>query len=203
MRSIRYYCVAIVIFAGCGIFSTRTPEPPTGSPFIWSPATTVDDLIANFTGTLTQLDASNYVRVFISTTDSTGSGAKSFVFTPAPGLDQGSRAVFTVWNPESERAWLSNLKSRLAKDSKLTVILSNSKTDESSSPATYSADYTISIPSSPSSLIPGVVQGSLQLQMLLTTDAGTKEWRILSWSDFLPKSGTGSTWTDLKVKLSS
>ena len=207
MRRLFLFCSLAILASGCGLFTTRTPEPPTsGSTFIWTPATSVSYLLDNFTGTLQAMDGSNYMRVFIGPSDSTGSGAKNFVFTPAPGLDQGSRNVFTIWTPQSEQQWLSKLQSLLPKGSQLTVILSNPVTDQTaSSSATFSADYTISIPVATSSnAIPSVVQGSLQMQMIfVTTDQGTKEWRVVSWSDFLPKSGTGPTWTDLKVKLSS
>ncbi len=193
--------------AGCDLFSTRTPEPPTsGNTFIWTPATTVSYLLDNFTGTLQALDASNYARVFIASSDSTGSGSKAFTFTPSPNLDQGSRNVFLVWIPESERQWLSKLQSLLVKGSQLTVILSNPVIDQTaSSSASFSADYTISIPvASSTTALPSVVQGSLQMQLVnVTTEQGSKEWRISSWSDFQPKTGSAPTWTDLKVKLSS
>jgi hypothetical protein len=198
---------ALFVFAGCDLFSTRTPEPPnSSSTFIWTPATTSDYLIDNFVGTLKVLDASNYMRVFVSATDSTGSGGKTFQYTPAPGLDQTARSVFQTWTPESERSWLAKLQSLLAKNSQLIVTLQNRQTDPTSpTTTTFSADYTISIPvSSSSTVIPSSIQGSLQMQLLLvTTEQGTKEWRVVSWSDFLPKSGTGPTWTDLKVKLAS
>ena len=197
----------VAALAGC-LFSTRTPQPPdTSNTFIWTPATTVDYLMNNFIGTVQALDGTNYARVFISQTDSTGSGSKSFTFTPRPGLDPSSRSIFTTWTPESERAWLAKLKTLLPSNSQLSLLISNeSPPDQTTNTATISGDYTLSIPvTSSSSVIPSVVQGSFQMQLLLvTTDQGTKEWRIVSWSDFQPQSGnTGSTWTDLKIKLSS
>lgn len=185
--------------SGCDLFSTRTPEPPTtGSGFIPTPASTISILLQNFTGTLAALDAQNYLHVFISPNDSTGSGSKTYTFRPAE-----SQSVFVVWSPQSEQNWLSNLSHQLPSGSRLLVSLTNQTIDQSSSPATFSADYSISIPVPSSSLIPGVVQGSLQMQMLLvTTSEGTKEWRILSWTDVASKTGNSPSWTDLKVKLS-
>ena len=194
--------------AGCSLFSTRTPEPPdTASTFIWIPATTPQLLMSNLTGTLNLLDASDYIRVFVSSADSTSSGQKTFSFTPAPGLDQNSQSIFANWSVQSEQAWVQKLSSILPANSQLIVTLSNSVSDQSggSNAATYSADYVISIPTSgSSSALPSVVQGSFQMQLaLVTTDQGTKEWRIVSWSDFPPHTGTGPTWTNLKVQLSS
>lgn len=196
------------ILAGCGLFSTRAPEAPnTANTFIWIPATTPDILMQNLTGTLDILDASDYIRVFVSSTDSTSTGQKLFSFTPAPGLDQNSQGIFTNWTTQSEQAWVQKLSSLLPSQSQLIVTLTNSVTDQSggNNSATYSANYVISIPtSSSSSALPSVVQGSLQMQLaLVATDQGTKEWRIVSWSDFPPKNGSGPTWTNLKVQLSS
>ena len=194
-----------ISFSGC-LFSTRPPEPPSSSnTFIWTPATTPDYLLQDFTGTLQILDAPDYMRVFISSSDS-GSATKAFSFTPAPGLDQSSRGIFSNWNVSSEGAWVQKLSSLLPANSHITVTLSNVLPSQSSAnSATVSADYSISIPSSTSSsVLPNVVAGSFQMGLaFVTTEQGTSEWRIVSWSDFLPQSGTGSTWTDLKVKLSS
>jgi hypothetical protein len=206
-----FILVALALSAmvvGCSLFSTRTPQPPdTASTFIWIPATTPELLMSNLTGTLNILDASDYIRVFVSSTDSTSTGQKTFSFTPAPGLDQNSQAIFTNWNTQSEEAWVQKLSSLLPASSQLIVTLSNSVTDQSgaSNTATYSADYVISIPTSSSgSALPSVVQGSLQMQLaLVTTEQGTTEWRIVSWSDFPLQNGNSPTWTDLKVQLSS
>jgi hypothetical protein len=195
-----------IAFAGC-LFSTRTPEPPSSSnTFIWTPATTPEFLLQDFTGTLKILDAPDYMRVFINPSDSGSGTSKSFSFIPAPNLDQASRAIFTNWNVQSEGAWLAKLSSLLPVSSQLSVTLSNTVTSQSSaSAASISANYTISIPSSSSSsLLPSLVQGSFQMELaFVTTDQGTTEWRIVSWTDFPQQNGTIPAWTDLKVKLSS
>jgi len=196
----------LAMLAGCGLFSTRTPEPPdTANTFTWIPATTPDQLIQNLTGTLNLLDASDYIRVFVSSTDSTSTGQKTYSFAPAPGLDQNSQSIFTSWNTQSEQTWVEKLSSLLPAQSQLIVTLSAPNESQSSNTATYSADYVISIPTTGSSSgIPSVVQGSFQMQLaLVTTDQGTTEWRIVSWSDFPLQNGTSQTWTTLKVQLSS
>jgi hypothetical protein len=204
MNRVFFLFVFGTAISGC-LFATRTPDMPnTSNAFLWTPATTPDYLLQNLTGALKLLDASDYIRVFVSSSDS-AIGPKSFSFTPAPGLDQSSRGIFVNWTTESEGAWVAKLASLLSKNSQLTIILSNEVTDQNSgSSASISADYTISIPTSSSStVIPGVVKGSFQMQLaFVSTEQGAKEWRIVSWSDFLPKNGTGPTWTDLKVKTS-
>jgi len=194
------------ILAGCSLFSTRTPEPPnTANTFIWIPATSPDILIQNLTGTLDLLDATDYIRVFVSPTDSTTSSQKTFAFHPAP--NQNSQTIFANWTTQSELAWVQKLSLALPPKSKLIVTFSNLLPDQSggSNSATYSTNYAISIPTSSStSTIPSIVQGNLQMQLaLVSTYLGTKEWRIVSWSDNLPKNGSDTTWTYLKAQLSS
>jgi hypothetical protein len=196
-----------VTVIGCDLFSTREPEPPnTGSNFIWTPATSIDYLIADFTGALQAIDASNYSRAFVQPSDSLIGGTQSYSFVVAPGLDESQKSLFVGWNVESERAYVSRLKSLLPKASKLTVLLTNRVVDQSSNAAALSADYTISIPvDGTTSVIPSVVTGSFQMQLALaTSEQGTKEWRIVSWTDFPAQSGGASaTWSALKAKLSS
>ncbi|HEY3876733.1 MAG TPA: hypothetical protein VGM92_14775 [Candidatus Kapabacteria bacterium] len=202
----RLWVFSLLFFAGC-IFSTRTPEPPTtSSSFLWTPATTPDYLLQNLTGALKALDASDYMRVFISSSDSTGSGTKTFTFNPSPDLDATSKALFNGWTVQSEGAWVTELSTLLPANTQLTILLSNENIDETSgTTASITASYAISLPTSASTgVIPGEVQGSFEMDLVyVTTQEGTKEWRIVSWNDFVPQSGAGPTWSDLKVKLSS
>ncbi len=205
MKRLVLFSVFYSIFlAGC-IFSTRTPEPPSASAtFIWVPATTPNLLIQNFIGAIKILDASDYQRVFISTTESTGNSVQNFSFTPAADINQSSRGIFADWNAQSEGTWVTNLAAQLPVNSQISVLLTDTVIDQSANSASLSYDYVISMPASAPSVIPGVVQGSIQFQLaFITTDEGTKEWRIVSWSDFVPQSGKGPTWSDLKVDLAS
>lgn len=201
----RLSLIGMALLSGC-IFSTRTPQPPdTSSAFIWTQASTPEYLMQDLTGSLENLDATDYMRVFISSTDSTGSGTNTFSFTPSADLSQAQRAIFTGWNPQSEDAWVTELSTLVPQNTQITVILSTPVYDEASSTsASVTASYAISMPASvSSSVVPGLVQGSFQMELAyVTTQEGTKEWRIVSWSDFLPSNGTGPTWSDLKVQLS-
>ncbi len=190
--------------AGC-IFSTRSPQPPDSSTtFIWIPATTPDLLMQDMIGALKTLDAPDYIRVFITSNESTSNAQKSFSFAPASDINQSERALFTDWGISNEQSWVTNLAAQLPQSSQMTLLLTDTVTDESSTTASLSYKYTISLPSATPSIIPQAVQGSLQFQIaFITTDEGTREWRIVSWSDFLPQSGNGPTWSDLKVDLSS
>jgi hypothetical protein len=197
--------VVVAVISGCELFSTRTPEPPlTSNTFIWTPATTVEALMTNFSGALSALDPTNYTRAFISTSDS-GSNGKSFVFTATPGLSPSSQTVFANWSTESERAWLAKLATLVTKGSKLTVTFGNdAPVQVASTSATLTTTYTIAIPTPTGAVIPDTVRGSFEMQFILvSTEQGTKEWRIQSWSDFPQSGGTSATWTDLKLKLSS
>lgn len=202
----RLLVLAVILLAGCDLFSTRTPEPPdTTATFIWTPATTIQTLLDNFTGTLTVFDASNYTRVFVSASDTTGSGSMTFSYSATQALDPTSRQMIANWNVQSEHDWLSKLGALVPKGSKLSILLIPTPIVRQSSPsvASVSASYTLAVPfNPPSTVIPDTVRGSFELQLLLvTTETGTKEWRIVSWSDNPPSSGTSSTWTDLKLSV--
>lgn len=208
MKRVLACFVMIVALGSCDLFSTRQPEPPdTGTNFIWTPATSIDYLIADFTGALQALDASNYARSFVQPTDSlAGGGGQPFQFMISPGLDESQKSLFVGWNVESERAYVSKLKSLLAKGAKLTVLLTNRVVDQSSNSAALTADYTLSIPvEGTNTVIPSILAGSFQMQLrLASTEQGTKEWRIVTWADFPPQNGsTSKTWSELKAKLSS
>jgi hypothetical protein len=193
-----------ILLAGC-IFSTRTPQPPDASAtFIWTPATTPDLLIQNLTGALKTLDGTDYMRVFISATESTSNSQAAFSFSPATDISQSERGIFSDWSVANEGTWVTNLSAQLPQNSQMVLLLTDTVIDQSANSASLSYKYTISLPASTPSVIPSTVQGSLQFQLaFITTDAGTKEWRIVSWSDFVPQSGSGPTWSDLKVDLSS
>jgi hypothetical protein len=197
--------LVVAIVAGCDLFSTRTPEPPQSSnTFFWTPATTVEALMANFSGALASIDPTNYVRAFVSATDS-GSNGRAFVFTPTPGLSPGSQSLFANWSTENERAWLAKLATLVAKGSKLTVTFgTDAPVQSASNSATLTTTYTIAIPTTSGAVIPDTVRGSFEMQfVLVSTEQGQKEWRIQSWSDFPPSGNSSATWTDLKLKLSS
>ena len=204
-------CVCLILltvgFSSCDLFTTRTPAPPDlGSTFIWTPAETPNTLLSNFKGTIEVLDATNYTKCFIGTKDSSVTGEKfAFSFTPRSGLDAASRSLFDLWNIQSEQNFMTKLRSSLVANPILTVTFSNTSIDQSNSnSARITSDYLILLPVQSNSSIPASISGSLILQVsLVTTEQGTKEWRIVSWSDFAPPSGNSKTFTDLKVQLSS
>jgi hypothetical protein len=60
------------------------------------------------------------------------------------------------------------------------------------------------LPVEAGSPLPAAVTGSLHFQLeTVTTEQATREWRIVTWTDFAPQAGGTSTLTDLKLQLSS
>ncbi|MBS1903612.1 MAG: hypothetical protein JSS75_07920 [Bacteroidetes bacterium] len=207
MRSLGPVVAMIVAlaFAGCDLFTTRTPESPDlGSTFVWTPAATPNTLVEDFSGSLQAVDAANYSRCFVSAQDTAVSGAVQYSFSPRAGLDQASRSLFDAWTVQSEQSFLTKLRASLVSNPRLSVTLSNEQIDQTSSTqARIAVDYSVLLPTQTNSTLPSSIAGSLIFQaQLVTTEQGTKEWRIVSWSDF---AGTTSakTFTDLKVQLSS
>jgi hypothetical protein len=202
------YCFSMMfMLSACGIFDTREPEPPvTGNGFIWVDATSYQILLNNFEGSVEALDAENYKRVFISSSDSlqTG-GTANYTFLYNSSLDPSSRVVFDNWNTESERNYLKRLKSVLIDNARLGLELKN-VTSQQSSPnqVSINADYTLNIPAGSNTVVPNTVTGYLTMQLrLVKTERGTQEWRIVNWLDQDPKGGKAYSWTDLKANFSN
>ena len=191
----------------CGIFDTREPDPPlTGSGFIWVDATSYEQLLKNFEGSIQALDAENYKRVFVSSSDSLLSGGTiRYNFFHNPSLDPSSRVIFANWDVESERNYLARLKSVLINTARLSLDLKNVNTTQSSTTqVTVNADYTLAIPSESTDVVPNTVTGFMRLQLLLVkTERGTQEWRIANWYDDDPTGGKAYSWTDLKASFSN
>jgi hypothetical protein len=197
----------MLFLSSCGIFDTREPDPPvTGNGFIWVDATSYQVLLNNFEGSVEALDAENYKRVFIAPSDSLlPSGTTNYTFLYNTSLDPTSRVIFANWDIESERNYLSRLKSVLVNTARLGLELKNVTTQQSTpSQVIVSADYTLSIPSGSSDVVPNIVTGFLTMQLrLVKTERGTQEWRIVNWLDNDPKGGKAYSWTDLKANFSS
>jgi len=196
----------LVPLASCDVFSTRDPEPPDlGSQFIWTPASTPELLLENFKGTIENLDASDYVRCFVSEQDSSETaGHLVYSFVPRSGLDAGGQSIFQVWTASSEQSFMTKLRTSLIKNPRATVTFTKPAIDQSINSATISVDYSILLPVESGSSLPASVVGSLHFQLeAVTTEQATREWRIITWTDFAPQSGGTSTFTDLKLQLSS
>jgi len=193
------------VVSSCDLFSTRTPSAPDlGSTFIWTPAATPDYLLKNFNGAMAVLDATNYTKCFIGTKDSSVTGDKlAYSFTPRPGLDAGTRIIFDNWNIQSELNFMTKLKSSLVTNPKLTVTFTNQNINQvNSNSADITLDYLVQLPVQSNSATPSSISGSMILHVaLMTTEEATKEWRIVSWSDFAQTSGNSKTFTDLKSQI--
>lgn len=194
------------MLSGCDLFSTRTPDPPdTGSQFIWTPASTPHLLLENFKGSLQEVDGTNHGKCFISDNDSTSTGEKlMYHFVPRPGLDASSQSIFDGWSPTSEKNYIVKLRSLLVKDPKMSVIITNEKIEQNDvHSAKVDFDYTILIPVEGTSTIPTSVSGSAQFQTeLITTEQGTKEWRVVWMYDYLASGSSLKSFSDLKVLMS-
>jgi hypothetical protein len=194
-----------VMLTGCDLFSTREPESPDmGSQFIWTPASTPHLLLENFKGSLEQVDGTNHSKCFISDNDSTTTGEKLYYhFVPRSGLDASRQALFDSWNPTSEKNYLVKLRTLIVKDPKLSVVISNEKIEQNDvHSAKVDFNYTVLIPVEGTSTVPSSVTGAAQYQAeLVTTEQGTKEWRIVWMYDYVASGSSSKTITDLKAEM--
>ncbi|HYM19412.1 MAG TPA: hypothetical protein VEW28_00235 [Candidatus Kapabacteria bacterium] len=207
MRNVIFIALLCASLASCDLFTTRNPESPDlGTTFIWTPAATPNTLLDNFTGALSAVDPTNYARCFLSSQDTVaGTATVTYTFTPRAGLDPASKSLFDSWTMQSEQNFLTKLHASLVANPQIAITISNLTIDQSNaSNAAISADYLALLPLPTNSTLPDSIKGTLKFQMMLvTTPEGTKEWRVVNWTDLASASAGVKTFTDLKVQLSS
>jgi hypothetical protein len=196
MRRLPSYLFIIIasIAAGCGIFDTRTPEPPTNTHSEFIPPTTPEIVLQNFQYAIRDKDVNNYMRCFVDTLNST----RSYRFIPTASASSRFPTVFSAWSLQSEKSWFNALMTFVPESSSPSLTLLNGVfTGVSSDSATYYASYQLTIPHGLAG-VPELVQGNLQL--VIGVNRSTY-WEIATWLD-LPRE-TEASWSDLKGRFAN
>ncbi len=184
----------LLFLSGCGIFETRTPEPPQQSRSDFQPPTTAGTVIDNLKNAITDLDVTNYLACL----SDTSFGGKVFSFSPSAKAASQYGAIFQAWDKTSEQNYFNYLKSYSVSSSSPVLTLSNETlVPQSSSTYYYSADYTLLWPNKSSTNLQQV-QGNLQFYLGIDNN---QNWSIYKWVD-TGTSDTVKTWSDLKAQFS-
>ncbi len=181
------------MFAGCDIFSTRSPEKPseTGSSFV--PPTTPSIVIDNLTNAVRDRNTEDYIRCFV---DSNFSDQR-FVFQPTQSAQTGSGALFRDWNLSSERAYFENFKSKVPTGSESALLLNGAVFQTvTADSAVYTAAYTLVVQHTVQT-IPKQAQGTLLFVLALDRN---NNWAIARWID--NTAGSDFSWSDFKARFS-
>lgn len=182
-----------MIVTGCGIFETRTPEPPSQTSSGFIPPTTANIVLDNLINSIQERNTDNYIRCFVDTAVSD----KRFSFVPTQEAQSQYAAVFSSWALSSERAYFENLKSHTPASSTTLLALNNGKFESTQSDsAIYSASYLLIFQHNVSG-IPQESRGNLQFY-LAPDRRGF--WVIYRWIDI--KTGSDFSWSEMKGKFS-
>jgi hypothetical protein len=173
--------LALVLAAGCDIFQTRDPAPPSQTTSTFEPPVTPDAVLRNLQSAVRENNLDNYMRCFVDTT------FRPFEFVPS----QDVRANFGIWTLEDERRYFRTMGATTDGTPLLTNAIQNTTFYSDS---TYNIDYTLYFPHKEASA-PKLVRGNMLLH--LAVDAQGR-WGIDRWGDNRLPSSADSTWSYLK-----
>jgi hypothetical protein len=182
--------LAVTVIAGCDIFQTRTPQPPTQTTSSFSPPVTPEIVLANLTSAISQDNIDNYIRSF----PDSSAAPRGFQFTPSPEVAANYAGVFRAWSLTDERTYFLNLGK--PNGTPLLTLSNEQKSTIAPDSVVYTIDYTLYFPHGHSG-VPELVGGKMQFGM--RTDA-QQLWAIYTWQDF--KTTNDSTWSYLKAVFS-
>ncbi len=178
----------ILAGAGCDLFQTRDPQPPTQGSSNFITPTTYDKVLPNLVSAISDKNLNNYLNCFVDTT------FRPYVFVAADDARRSYPDVMNSWNLDAEQRYFRNLKEATAGIPALTIP-PNPPTFVSSDSVLYELDYTLYFPHNRTG-VPQIVRGNMRLSLI--TDG--KRWAIYQWRD--SKTTTDSTWSFLKAVFS-
>jgi hypothetical protein len=168
-------------WAGCDIFQTRDPEPPTQSTSTFEPPVTPDAVLQNLRSAIGENNLDNYLRCFVDTT------FRPYEFIPS----QDVRANFGVWTLEDERRYFRTMGATTDGTALLTTAVQGGTFFADS---TYTIDYALYFPHTEPG-VPKLVRGNMLLHLAIDPQG---RWGIDRWSDNKLPSAQDSTWSYLK-----
>jgi len=179
-----------MVLAGCNIFETRTPEPPSQSSSSYIPATDPSLVFSNMSNAFRDLSSVNYVKSFA---DSSTAG-RGFSYEPTPEAKIKYGGVFLFWTRQSEQQYFENLRSKIPSGSTASLVFQTLTVQSvQSDSAQYEATYTLTAPHTVAS-VPKVATGKAQFFLLADR---SRNWVIWRWVD-VPTTSGSFTWSDLK-----
>ena len=175
---------ATMLLAGCDLFQTRDPAPPTQGT---SCNLTPDDhevVLKNLRCAIAERNVDNYIRCFVDTL------VRPYVFEPSPE----EQPKFTQWTLESERRYFQNMVASVNGTPVLSDSLYN-KIVLAGPPASavYYLKYTLFIPHLDPQA-PRLVRGNMELYF---SEDSLHRWSVYRWVD--KKISSDSTWSYLRA----
>lgn len=185
--------LCLSVLSGCGLFETRSPEPPSNGGATFIPPTSPDIVLTNLAHAIRERNTGNYLRCLPDTLSSD----VQFRFLPTAAASGRYASTFASWSLASEQSYFNALTvftdpqttSSLELTGKFSVVAADS--------AVYDGGYLLTfIHSVPG--VPQTVRGTLQFT--LRPDR-TFFWRIIRWVD--NPDGDLPSWSEWKGRFAN
>ncbi len=183
----------VLTAAGCDLFSTRDPEPPSSGSSTFVPPTSPDLVLANLENAVAEKSTENYLRCLVDTLNSN----QRYLFIPSASAAGRYAATFAEWSLQSERAWFSAMKAFSEADAPSSLSLNGSFSVIAADSAIYEGTYDLAFRHGVSS-VSETVRGNLQF--VLHTDRNSI-WSISRWTD-IPRDDETS-WSEWKGRFAN
>jgi len=181
------------LLAGCGLFETRDPEPPTSGSSTFIPPTSPDIVIENLESAVSEKSTENFIRCLVDTLNSD----RRYEFIPTAAAAGRYMATFSDWKLQSERAWFAAMKAFAAEDAPSQLTLTGTFAVIAADSAIYEGMYDCTFRHGVSGIAESV-HGTLQF--ILHTDRNSI-WSVTRWTD-IPSQGHTS-WSEWKGRFAN
>lgn len=193
----RFLAPLILVFAlaaaGCDLFGTRDPEPPSSGSSTFVPPTSPDLVITNLENAVAEKSTENFLRCLVDTLSS----SQRYEFIPTAAAAGRYATTFADWSLQSERAWFSALKAFSEADAPSSLALTGSFAVIAADSAIYEGEYDLAFRHGVSSVSENA-RGTLQFVM--HTDRNSI-WSITRWTD-IPRDEETS-WSEWKGRFAN
>ena len=178
----------LLFIKGCGIFDTRSPEPPNNIRSTYLPPTTPEIVLENLSFAILEKNSENYLKCF---------AISNYKYIPDSKSQLTWGELFINWNRQSEKNYLDILISNTNNSSTSALFLDNKNfTLINSDSATFNAEYIVVFQHRLN--FPKSAVGNITLY--LSADENNL-FNISRWEDFR-QNDTDYTWSELKANFS-
>lgn len=185
--------IGIIITCGCGLFDSRSVEPPSEPRSTYLQPTSPDIVITNLNFAIAEKNLDNYLRCF---TDSNFSQRRFRYFPDAISLS--SYPVFQTWSLTNERNYYSNLISFTNTNSSSNLFLSNTTFNSGIDSAIVDSDYILIFDHNKQN-VAKIAKG--KLRFIMGVDSRSL-WSVHGWYDFINQNND-TTWSVIKANFAN
>ncbi len=173
----------VLVWAGCDMFSPRTPDPPRDDAGTYIQPSTPEDVIENVRSAVAEMNARNYRRSF----------DPDLRFEPTESAGARDPSLWTGWGTQEEESYFRSMaeSARLTANNELR--LSDVEQTAGASRFDVDASYTLVV-----NHRQGDLSETLRGRLVWAIEQGQDGlWRITRWTD--RSAGDAASWSDLKA----